>query len=170
MNCRVSQLAAFDSFCMVLKCWFLVKGLEISTKKTIPCIIKNVCVRKHLIAYFTSGGKFSGVFGVTHLPFTFVHRRAFDSLDGLAPGNLPSIREKGNFPGLVRREGRLGAAGIDRCIGAKDDYTSRQRHWEKMFGKSLSLFERVFDFCIRMAYQIADSLDNSILQTVPPLT
>ena len=28
------------------------------------------------------------------------HRRAFDSLSAPAPGNLPSIRKKGKFPGV----------------------------------------------------------------------
>ena len=32
-DCRVSHPAAFDSFYMVLKCLFLVKGLEISNEE-----------------------------------------------------------------------------------------------------------------------------------------
>ena len=70
MNWRVCQLDAFGLFYTVLKCQFLIKGLEISNQELYHEQLKKVVLIKN--EHFTSGHKFITVFGAGHWPSTFV--------------------------------------------------------------------------------------------------
>ena len=58
-------------------------------------------------AHFTSGHKYDGVWGGAFAHYFRPHRRVCDSLSALAPGNLPSISKKSNFPGPGRGSSQL---------------------------------------------------------------